>query len=121
MHAADVKGHVEAQPVEVVLVQPVHRVVADEPAHLLATVVGAGVAPGCLGAPVVVEVDATLVVLAPPVELPQVQVARTEVVVDHVEDHRDSPLVRLAHERLERLRTAVRRLHREEVRWVVAP
>ena len=120
-HAADVERHVEAQPVEVVLLQPQERVVADELAHLAAAVVGPGVAPGRLAAPVVVEVDAALVVLAPAVELPEVEVARAEVVVDDVEDHRDPALVRGLDERLEALGPAVGALDGEDVGGVVAP
>ena len=120
-HAADVEGHVEAQPVEVVLVQPVERVVPDELADLAASVVGAGVAPGGVAAPVVVEVDAALVVLAPAVELPEVEVARAEMVVDDVEDHRDPAPMRGFDEGLKPLGSAVGALDGEDVRGVVAP
>ena len=81
--------------------QPVERVVADELADLAAAVVGPGVAPRRRRAPVVVEVDAALAVLGPAVELPEVEVARAEVVVDDVEDHGDAALVGGFDERLE--------------------
>ena len=95
---ADVQRHVEAQAVDVELVEPHQRVVADELAHLAAAVVGPGVAPRRRRLVVVVEVDAALVVLAPAVESPEVEVARAEVVVDDVEDDADAALVRLADE-----------------------
>jgi hypothetical protein len=50
---------------------------------------------------VVVEVDAALVVLGPPVELPQVEIRRPEVVEDDVEDDRDAVLVGVLDEALE--------------------
>ena len=120
-HAADVERHVEAQPVEVVLVEPVERVVADELADLAAAVVGPGVAPGRVAAPVVVEVDAALVVLAPAVEPPEVEVARAEMVVDDVEDHGDPAPMRGLDEGLEAVGAAVGALDGEDVGGVVAP
>ena len=111
-HAADVERHVDAQPVDVVLLQPHQGVVADELAHLGAAVVRAGCRPRASRAPVVVEVDAAAVVLAPAVEPPQVEVARAEVVVDDVEDDREPVAVGLADELLERLRARRRRSRR---------
>ena len=86
-----------------VVLEPHQGVVADELADLAAAVVGAGVAPRRVVAPVVVEVDAAAVVLAPAVEPPQVEVARAEVVVDDVEDDREAVLVRGLDELLEAL------------------
>ena len=70
---------------------------------------------------VVVEVDAALVVLLPAIELPQVEIARTEVVVDHIQDDGDAALVRLPDELLEAVRPAIGTFHREDVGGVVAP
>ena len=84
-------------------------------------VVRAGVAPRGFLPPVLVEVDAPAAVLAPPVEPPQVQVGRPEVVVDHVQDDREPVPVGLPDELLERLRPAVGALDREDVGRVVPP
>ena len=105
-----------------VVLEPHERVVADELAHLGAAVVGAGVAPRRLRAPVVVEVDAAAVVLAPAVEPPQVEVGRAEVVVDHVEDDREAaPRGPPRTKSLKPVRPAVGALDGEDVRGVVAP
>src|SRR5262249_55888301 len=85
-HLADPAGGVEAQAGAAALLQPAQRIVADVLAHLAAAVVGPRVAPRRLPAPVVVEVDAAPPVLAPAVELPEVEVARAEMVVDDVVD-----------------------------------
>ena len=86
-----------------VLFEPHQGVVAEVLAHLLAAVVGTGVAPGRRRALVVVEVDAARAVLAPAVELPQGEVARAEVVVDDVEDDGDAVRVGGLDEALERV------------------
>jgi hypothetical protein len=112
---------VEAEPVDVVLVEPHQGVVDDEPADVGAAVVRAGVAPRGRGPPVLVEVDPAQAVLAPPVELPQVEVRGPEVVVDEVEDDGDAMAVGLAHERLEGVGAAIHRLDGEDVSRVVAP
>src|SRR5690606_22204239 len=70
LHRANVERHVETQPVDAVLVEPVERVVADELAHLRPAVIRPRVAPGRVRAPVVVEIDAALLLLAPAVEAP---------------------------------------------------
>ena len=118
---AHVEGRVEAQPVEVELLEPHQGVVVQVGAHLLAAVVGTGVAPRGRRALVVVEVDAALAVLAPAVELPQREVARAEVVDDDVEDDRDAVPVGLLDEALERVGAAVAALDGEGVGRVVAP
>jgi hypothetical protein len=51
---------------------------------------------------VVVEVDTAAIVLGPAVELPQIEVAGTQVVVYDVEDHRNALLVGALDEPLER-------------------
>ena len=118
---AHVRGHVVAQAVGVKLFQPHHGVVANELADLAAAVVGTGVAPRGRGLPVVVEVDAALVVLAPSVELPQVEVRGAEVVVDDVDDDRQAVLVAGFDEVAQLFRAAVGALDGEDVGRVVTP
>ena len=104
---------VEAEAVEVILANPVARVVGDE-------------APHDVGA-AVVEVER-----APPrrrmpigeirrVELRQVCALRTEVVVDDVEHDRDAERVRAIDEAAQIVRTAVRARRRIEAHAVVTP
>ena len=117
----DVDGRIEPEAVAPELLEPGHRAVAQERPDLAAAVVGAGPAPQRHATVVVVEVDAAAVALGPAVEPPQVEVRRSEMVVDDVDDDRDAPGVRIAHERLERVRPAVGRLDGEQVGRVVAP
>ena len=117
----DEERAVIAQTVDMELFQPHQRIVMDVAAHLLPAIVRPGAAPGGLGAPVVIKIDAALVVLLPAVELPEVQVAGTKVVVDHVQDHGQAALVCLPYEGLEAIRSAVGALHGIDVGRVVAP
>ena len=120
--AADVLGAVPPQTVHAELVQPHQRVVPDELAHFGAAVVRPRVAPRrrrLRG--VVVEEDATKVVLAPAIELPHVHVGGAEVVVDHVVQHGDAARMRRIHESLQVIRRAVGALNAEGVAGVVAP
>src|SRR5690606_15013128 len=80
----DVERHVVPQTVTVVLLEPHHRVVENIPPNFLPAVIGTRVAPGCAAAIVVVEVDPSLVPFSPPVEPPQIQIARPEMVIDDV-------------------------------------
>ena len=121
MDGADVGGAVEAQAVDVVFLEPHQDVVEDELADLAASVIGPGVAPRRVRPVVVVEVDAAAIVLAPAVELPEIEVARAEVVVNDVEDHRDALLVGALDELLERQRASVGGLNRKDMGGVVAP
>ena len=119
---ANIDDGIETQAVQPVLVEPEQRVVADVLAHFRAAVIGAGIAPGRVGAAVVVKVDAAVVVdAAPAVEAPEIEIARSEVVVDHIEHHGDALGVRRFDEPVQALRTAQRRFHRERLRRVVAP
>ena len=104
-----------------VFLQPHQGVVADELADFLATVIGAGRTPGSFGVPVVVEVDAALIVLAPAVKLPQIQITRAEVVVDDVQNHADPGLMGRLDEAFETGRTAVVGFHGENAGGVVSP
>ena len=115
------EGRVEAQAVEVELVEPHQGVVVEVGTHLLAAVVGARLSPRGCGALVVVEVDPTLALLAPAVELPEREVARAEVVEHDVDDDGDAVLVGLADDGLEQVGPAVGALDGEGARRVVAP
>ena len=116
-----VVGAVEAQAVHAEILQPHHRRVAQKVAHLATVVVGPGRAPGREGAAVVVEVLASVAPAVRPVEAPEVKVGRAEVVVHHVQNHRDAPLVGGADEPGERVRAAVTGFDGEQVGRVVAP
>ncbi len=104
---------VEAEPVEMVLLDPVPRVVEEEVAHRLA------VGP--------VEIDRVAPLgreIAPEVvlrELPQVVAARTQVIVHDVEHHAESEAMGLVHEVAELVRRAVVMIGGEEIHAVVAP
>ncbi len=118
---ADVGGSIPTQAVNLVLVQPRQGVIAQHLAHFGSAIVGPRVAPGRLGAVVVIEVDAAAVALRPAVEAPQVKVARPQVVIDHVEDDGDAMTVSRFDELLEAQHAAVIRLHGEWQRQVIAP
>ena len=103
---------VQAQAVDVVLVQPVKRVVDEEPPHLvaIATVEVQRIAPG--RAVVVREVRAVIAEVVP---------LRTEVVVDDVQDQGEALGMAGVDEALEPLGPAIRVVGGEEVGAVVAP
>src|SRR5947207_283745 len=88
-HARDPGRRVPAQPVDPELLEPLDRAVAQEPPDLRPAVVGSGIAPRRRRALILVEIDPALPVLGPAVELPDVEVRRTEVVVDDVEEDGD--------------------------------
>ena len=88
---------------------------------LAASVIGPGVPPRCVRPVVVVEVDPAEIVLGPAVELPKIEVARAQVVVNDVEDHRDAMLVGALDEPLERQRASVVGLNRKDMGGVVTP
>ena len=103
---------VDPEPVQVIVPQPHERVVAEEPAHLVAigTVQVHRVSPG--SAVAVGEVRA---------EPAQVIPLRAEVVVDHVQEHGEAPGVAGVHQAFEPVGTAVGLVGSEEVHPVVAP
>ena len=118
---ADVERHVEAEAVYAVAFEPHPGVVAQVLPHFRTSVVGAGIAPRGGGAVVVVEVDAALAVLAPPVELPEVEVGGAKVVVDHVQNNGNAAPVSLADEAFEGIGAAVGGRDGERMGRVVAP
>ena len=121
VHAPDVRRRIPPQPVESVVQQPVQGVVTQVRAHLLAAVVGARVAPGRATTVVVVEVDPAFVVLIPAVKTPQVEVARAEMVVDHIQQYGDAPFVRGTDEPPHVLGGSVVALNRVDEGRVVTP
>ncbi len=62
-----------------------------------------------------------MIAVVPAVKAPQIEGIGAEVVVDDVEDNRDTVLMAFLDERLERPRPAVGRLHGEEAGRVVTP
>src|SRR5690606_24870303 len=103
----DIGGRVPPEAICLKLFEPEQGVVADELAYFGSAVVRSGVAPRRGGPVVVVEVDAAAIVSnLPAVEVPQVEIARTEVIVDHVHDDGEAVLVRGTDEAAQRLRAA---------------
>lgn len=84
-------------------------------------VIGASISPRSIGTLVIVEVDPAHSVFRPTVELPEVQVARSHMVKDHVKNDTEAVLVAFLNETLERIWPAVGHFHREEMRGIVAP
>jgi hypothetical protein len=103
------------------LFEPHDDLIANELAHLASPEVGPRIAPRRGSAEVVVEEDATEIVLAPAVELPDIHVVRAPMRMHDVVQHREAVRVRVIDELLEFVGTAVRTLHRKLVRRVVAP
>ena len=104
-----------------VFLQPHHDVIEEVLTDLAASVIGPGFSPRRAGPVVVVEVDSAAIVLAPAVELPKIEIAGAQVVVNNVQDHRDALLVGALDELFERQRAAVGGLHREDMGGVVTP
>ena len=103
---------VETQPVDVMVSQPVARVVDEEPTHLcasLAVEVHRGTPRSAMG---LGEVRT---------ELGEIGAFGSEVVVDDVEHHREAASVRRVDESVEAFRAPVRMVGSEEVDAVVAP
>src|ERR1700679_4121450 len=77
--------------------------------------------PGRPGAVIVVGIDAALAAFAPAVELPEVEVVRTEMVDDDVEDDGDTLGMRGVDELLEAVRAAIGALDSERIGEPVSP
>lgn len=84
-------------------------------------VIGPGLSPRCYGAIIIIEVDATSIVLRPTIKLPLIKITRTEVIVDHVKDDSDACLMGALDEPFQSNRAAIIRIHSKEIRWIVAP
>jgi hypothetical protein len=121
VNTADIKRTVVTQTVDVILLQPHARVVADKLPHFSAPVVWTSTAPGSFRPVVVIEINAALVVFLPSVKLPEVQVARSEVVIHNIHHDPNATLVRFTNEHLETIRTPINALHCKDMRRVVAP
>ena len=114
-------GAVETDAVDMVFLEPHEDVIEEILTDLASSVIGPGFTPRRDGPVVVVEVDPAAIVLGPAVELPKIEVAGAQVVVDHVQDHRDALLVGALDELFERQRASVGGLHREDMGGVVTP
>ena len=102
MDGANELGAVESEAVDVVFLEPHQDIIEEELTDLAAPVIGPGFSPRRLGPVVVVEVNSAAIVLGPAIELPKIEVARAQVVVNNVQDHRDTLLVGALDELLER-------------------
>jgi len=120
-NAANVERHVASQSVDVILVQPHQRIVADELSYLGAAVIGASQSPRGRGPPIVVKIDPALAIFAPAVELPEIEVAGAKMVVDHIQDHAEAGLMSRFDKPLESQRAAVVAFDSEHAGRVVAP
>jgi len=119
---ANIDGGIEAQAVQAVFVQPKERVVADELPHFTPAVIGAGITPRGTGAAVIIEIDSSVMVgIGPPIKAPQVEIARTKVIVNHIKNNRDAVRVGRLDEPVKALWPAQRRFHRERLRRIVTP
>ena len=90
-----------------VFLEPHEDVIEEVLTDLAASVIGPGFSPRRVGPVVVVEVDSAAIVLGPAVELPKIEVAGAQVVVNNVQDHRDALLVGALDELFERQRASV--------------
>jgi len=115
MQVANIARSIEAQPIDAIVLNPHERIVTNILADLSPPVIGTRLAPGRLRSLVVVEVDAAPVVLAPPVESPQIQVGRAKMVVDHIDNHGDTQFVGPADEVAKGGRGAVVTLDSEDL------
>src|SRR5437764_6964100 len=105
-----------------VFVQPKESIVAKILPHFRPTVIGTGIAPISVRAVVVIEIDASVVIsIAPAIEAPKIEIAGTEVVVNHVNDHRDAQRMRRFYKSLKTVWAAQRRFNCEGVRRIVTP
>ena len=102
------------------LLQPEQRVVAQKLPDLAAPIIRPRVAPRCLTPPVIVEIDPAMAVLVPAVELPEVEVVGSEMVVDDVIDDCDPAAMRRIHERLKSGGPAIIGFDREQIRRIVS-
>lgn len=120
MDGADKLGAVKAEPVNMVFLKPHQDIIEQVLTHLAASVIGPGLSPGCVGSVIVVEVDATAIVFAPAVELPKIEVAGAQVVVNNVQDHRDARSVGRLDKLFECQWAAIDIFHREDMGRVVS-
>jgi hypothetical protein len=117
----NVGGTVEAQAVDMIFLEPHKDVVEDILSDLVASVIGTGVSPRRMRPVIVVEIDSTVIVLGPAVELPKIEIPRAKVVVNNIEDHCDAISVGALDELLEPQRASIGELDRKDMGGIVAP
>ena len=114
-------GSIPAKPIHETLLHPAQRIVPKVLPHFVSAVIRPVHPPGSLFAVVVIKIDAALVVLAPAIELPQIAIVWTDMVINHVEKNRDTALVRFPHQIAKSVGASVGMLYREHISLVVAP
>jgi hypothetical protein len=87
-------GSIEPRPIALALLDPAQDIVAQELAHFATAVIRPRPAPGRYHSLVIVKVDASNTVLIPAVELPKIEIVGTQMVVNHIENHRETARVR---------------------------
>jgi hypothetical protein len=92
----------------------------DEIPHLLASIIGTGAAPGSLSPVIVVKINTALFIFLPAIELPKVQVTRSEVVVNNIQDDCNASLC-ASRTNNQRHRVHINALDRKNIRRVIAP
>src|SRR5262249_3115399 len=82
---ADIAHRIETQTIDSVFIQPKEGIVPKVLPHFRATVIWTGIAPISVRAVVIIEIDAPVVIpVVPTVETPEIEIARAEVIVNHV-------------------------------------
>ena len=76
-----------------VFVEPLNRGISQELAYFIASKIWPRITPRGVGSFIVIEVNTTAVVFAPPVELPASEVGWTEVVKDDIDQDGNASLV----------------------------
>ena len=119
--SADPSGAVYPKSINVHVVEKVHRAFNEILTNFVAAKVGTRVPPRGRTTIVVVEVNATPFTLRPSIKPPDAEIRWPQVVVHHVEQHRDPTLVARIHESLQPTHATVGLFNGENMSWVVAP
>src|SRR5208283_3379227 len=104
-----------------VLLEPHQGVIAQILAHFAPTIIGARLAPRCLRAGIIVKVNSPLPIFAPPVKLPQSEIAWTKVVVNDIYDDSDTLLVGRFNKELKGIWPAVNAFDSKGMSRIVSP
>ena len=118
---ADVNGRIPTQAIEMILINPHQRVITQILAHFGSAIVRPCVAPGGSGALIVIEIDATQIILVPAIKAPEIKIAWPQMVVDHIHDDTDAVGVGTFDKILECIRTAIVAFDRKDRGRVIAP
>ena len=118
---AHINCGVPAQTVDAIKIQPHQGIVLDVRSDFTATIVGPAFAPWGGRTPIIIEIDSAKVVFIPTIELPQAQVTRTKMIINHVENHCYSFTMGGIDECLEPFRAAIGRLNGPRMSRVVPP